>query len=568
MTHKFYCRLFMIVLCLALAVPASANWMGGFVLDHGAASYLGNSEQARVTFDFEVTNANGARFVVDGMLDGSVLPFRTWNGSPNYAMGTLSTHSNYITFNSGTVAVDQYRIAMFDPITTDILLEMYLPVEYFFGPNAVNNFQLNYTSPSWILNGDDLTIGFDYQTDEVAGARVSARPYTDGSLSVGYGASGLGLLPLGTGTGSQYFTFPNLDADVDEIRILMVTADQSTTLLEFFIPVDLHWGPHSISNITFDPPYPDCLAWDQPVTVEFDYATSDPGGCYIWTLGLDESHSTIINQAYAGSALEPVSGHIVRHYRMLPDNGEGEFRYAHFSMSDATNTNSLLQFDIPATYPYGPNAIQNVSYSPAAPAVLDHGTHVDVAFDYVTNEAAGVRVYSHPFSYDGIVPPYGVSGSILYTGSGSGTTFFTVTAGDYLVNNVRMKMNVADNSSLLMEHFFAGNFTYGGVGGVTPVPDTPVALGPVLQQNYPNPFNPQTTIKFELPAPAAMSLRVFDLSGRLVRVLLDGQMVADGPQEAIWDGRDDSGSRVASGTYFYRLEGGQLSETRSMVLVK
>ena len=90
----------------------------------------------------------------------------------------------------------------------------------------------------------------------------------------------------------------------------------------------------------------------------------------------------------------------------------------------------------------------------------------------------------------------------------------------------------------------------------------------VLWANYPNPFNPQTTIAFDLPDQAAVSLRVFDVSGRLVRVLLGGDIVAAGWREAVWNGRDDAGRQVASGTYFYRLEAGENAETRRMALIK
>ncbi len=568
MNHNYQHRVILLLLCLVLATPASANWMGAFELDHGATSYLGHSELARVVFDFEVTNANGARFVVDAYLNGAPVPGRIWGGSSTYPMGTLGTHGNFITFNSGTVEVDQYRVTMFDPVTADILLVMYLPVTYFFGPHAVNDIQLNYTSPSWIRNGDFLTADFSYQTNEAGGVRISARPYTDGALSAGYGASGIALSPVGMGTSSQSITFPSLEGDVDEIRIQMKTADLSTLLLEFFVPVDLHWGANSVTNITFDPPFPECLAWDQPVVVEFDYVTSDPGGCHVWAQGANAEQNIVGGQVYTGSPNEPTSGHLVREFRMLPDTGEGQFKFVRVLMNDSATTANLLEVFIPVDYPYGPNAIQNVKFSPAAPAVLDHDERVDITFDYVTNDPAGVRVYNHPYSYGGIVPPYAVSGSILYTGTGSATSYFTVLSGDHWVNNVRMFMTEPDAATFKMEYFVAGDFTYGGIGGLTPVPEIPAIAGPVLQQNYPNPFNPQTTIAFDLPRPVAVSLRVFDLSGHLVKVLLAGEALSEGPQEVTWDGRDSTGKRAASGTYFYRLESGKLSETRRMVLVK
>ena len=91
---------------------------------------------------------------------------------------------------------------------------------------------------------------------------------------------------------------------------------------------------------------------------------------------------------------------------------------------------------------------------------------------------------------------------------------------------------------------------------------------PTLEAAFPNPFNPRTTIAFEVLGQTATSLRVFDLQGRLVRTLLSDQTFPRGRHEAIWNGRDDTGRRVASGTYFYRLEAGDYSETKRVALVK
>ena len=89
-----------------------------------------------------------------------------------------------------------------------------------------------------------------------------------------------------------------------------------------------------------------------------------------------------------------------------------------------------------------------------------------------------------------------------------------------------------------------------------------------LHYNRPNPFNPRTIIQFDLPEPTVVSLGVYDISGRLVRVLLCGEAVVAGRHEAVWNGRNESGRTVAAGVYFYRLEGGSFSETRRMTLVK
>ena len=107
------------------------------------------------------------------------------------------------------------------------------------------------------------------------------------------------------------------------------------------------------------------------------------------------------------------------------------------------------------------------------------------------------------------------------------------------------------------------------VAGLDPDDSVPACRSKhVLRQNQPNPFNPSTVIRFDLPEPAVVSLRVFDVTGRLVRVLLGGETVSAGTSEAVWNGRDDSDHTVAAGIYFYHLEAPAYSETRRMALVK
>jgi hypothetical protein len=88
-----------------------------------------------------------------------------------------------------------------------------------------------------------------------------------------------------------------------------------------------------------------------------------------------------------------------------------------------------------------------------------------------------------------------------------------------------------------------------------------------LLRNYPNPFNPATQIHFVLDRSAQVSLRVFDVQGRAIRNLMDSYLAA-GPRVVGWDGRDDQGRALASGTYFLRLQGGGTYLTRTINLVK
>ena len=88
-----------------------------------------------------------------------------------------------------------------------------------------------------------------------------------------------------------------------------------------------------------------------------------------------------------------------------------------------------------------------------------------------------------------------------------------------------------------------------------------------IAQNAPNPFNPQTTIRYSLPTTVAVSLRIFDVQGRLVRTLVDAREAA-GDYAIQWDGKDDHGLAAGSGTYFYRLDAGGKTASDKMVLAR
>ncbi len=88
-----------------------------------------------------------------------------------------------------------------------------------------------------------------------------------------------------------------------------------------------------------------------------------------------------------------------------------------------------------------------------------------------------------------------------------------------------------------------------------------------LEQNSPNPFNPQTAIRFSLDSRQSVKLAVYDVNGRLVRMLENGVKEV-GTHSVTWDGRDNAGATVSSGVYFYRLEAGKFSQTKKMVMLK
>lgn len=90
---------------------------------------------------------------------------------------------------------------------------------------------------------------------------------------------------------------------------------------------------------------------------------------------------------------------------------------------------------------------------------------------------------------------------------------------------------------------------------------------PRLFANFPNPFNPETEIRYDLYAPAKVTLAVYNELGQRIRVLVQTPQNA-GNYWVNWDGKDDLGRVVASGVYFYRLQTGHDVQTRRMVMLK
>ncbi|MBN2413181.1 VWA domain-containing protein [candidate division KSB1 bacterium] len=96
--------------------------------------------------------------------------------------------------------------------------------------------------------------------------------------------------------------------------------------------------------------------------------------------------------------------------------------------------------------------------------------------------------------------------------------------------------------------------------------------GFILHQNYPNPFNPVTTISFSLPENGYVLIKIYDITGRLVKVLIANQL-SGGVHQFAWDGSDSNGQPVAAGIYIYQVEftnmkGETFIRTKKMSLVK
>jgi len=122
-------------------------------------------------------------------------------------------------------------------------------------------------------------------------------------------------------------------------------------------------------------------------------------------------------------------------------------------------------------------------------------------------------------------------------------------------------------------YFCRPHETFGMTGTivVTAASGVPANVAPAVAEllpNWPNPFNPRTLIRFSLPEPSTVTLRIHDLRGRQVRLLADGEAVTAGRHGIAWDGRDDTGRASPAGVYLAVLNAGGVRLSRPVALVK
>lgn len=198
------------------------------------------NENRQMTFNYATTESGGVRIFPRPWTNGALTPNYAASGSPLYN-GSGNASSTF-TISSTNQRVDHVRFNVVNANQTETLLEMWMPVEYTFGNFLVENIQLCPAAPARLELGERVNIHWAYYNDEGQETRVFVRPFSNGALSPGYGASGSGLLPVGTGSISSFFTINSGDVEVDQLRFQVTNADQSAILAEYFVPVSYIFG--------------------------------------------------------------------------------------------------------------------------------------------------------------------------------------------------------------------------------------------------------------------------------------------------------------------------------------
>ena len=124
------------------------------------------------------------------------------------------------------------------------------------------------------------------------------------------------------------------------------------------------------------------------------------------------------------------------------------------------------------------------------------------------------------------------------------------------------------------EYYCVYHRSLGMIGTITVEPATYVKSGNSepysysLEQNYPNPFNPSTTIKYSIPRQSFVTLKIYNILGREVATLVDGEKPAGNYEVEFNTEQTTNNIQLASGVYFYQLKAGDYLSTKKMILLK
>lgn len=204
----------------------------------------------------------------------------------------------------------------------------------------------------------------------------------------------------------------------------------------------------------------------------------------------------------------------------------------HFLFTDTTVARNNIFYDVTSAIPIFSSSSQGIAKVSCSDIYTELGTP---GFGDVVD--AGGNIFSNPF-------------------------FCDAANGNFMLSAFSDCMPGNNSCSVVM-----GTYPQGCEEPVGVDSDKPTVQSLRLMQNYPNPFNPRTTITYSLPETGTVLLSIYDVQGRLIAILVNGQKAAGEHQES-WNGRDRNGITISSGIYFLKLEFRGQTQTRKMVMLK
>lgn len=496
--------------CLSCFVLTAQNDVCQIDLPSTRVAAYANGEQVQFSFEYSISEPGGVRIFARPFTNGSLTPGYGASGSPLYSGD--GTGNAFFTINGGEVLVDEIRFMLTNADQTATLREFYIPVSYYFGENGVNNFSFSQDQKIGSkLLGEQVNISFNYNISHPGGTRIFVRPFTDGNLTPGYGASGS---PVFTGTGSHTVNFSinaGINVRVDSLRVAIVNEDQTETLSTFFIPVNWYWSTVKITN--FSILQDNYAANGENRTIQYNYATTEAAGVRIFPRPYTNNDLTP-DYGACGSGLYTGTGSSDCNFTI--NGGNRRVDHIRFLATNDNQSQVLLEILQPTDLFFGNLLIENLVTCPPSPARLLHGEPVNGYFDYTNDEGESGRFFFRPATNGSLTPGYGASGSPSYpVGSGSGDGFFTINSGDVVVDQIHFLLTNNSQSENWGTFHFNVHYQY-GQGMVSGTNEAGVLPEHLSWQMAPNPASNQTTLRISSEQQEDVTVVIMDMYGRTV----------------------------------------------------
>jgi uncharacterized delta-60 repeat protein len=421
-----------------------------------------------------------------------------------------------------------------------------------YSPDGEVLWEQRYSSPGGNNQPNDMALDASGNTYVAGASWVPAQEDFD-LLLLKYDSDGdlLWDRTLDNGDG-QLDTGYSLAIDPDGNAIVAGFTEPNAYLVKYSPTGDLLWQDEHVGFSTND-------EWrhvetDKDGNIYVLGEISPPGESnHIWTTKYDPDGNILWEQTYTGTADQSCyAGGL----ELMPDGGV---------------VISGLSWDLPSD-----NNIVTIRYAPDGTKLwqrLENTGYVaasgqDVAVD--ADDNIYVTGYGYNYSYweDIITLGYSPDGDLLWTQIYIGQDYESQSDYPHAIEvDEAANVFVAANSWGENGNDFT-TLRYSPVtSAVDPEVTSDVGARLVVHEPWPNPFNPSTTIAYEMPVAGKVQVAIFNTSGRLVRILLDGQREA-GFHSLRFDGRDDTGRRLASGIYLVRVAAKGFSAMQKLVLMK
>lgn len=547
--------LWAILLCTALFSQSEICDIN--LLNGTRIAAFANGESVELSFDYATDQDGGVRIFARPFTNGSLTSAYAASGSPLFTGSGMGT-ANF-TITSGEVTVDEIRFQILNADQSELLKEFWIPVQYHFGDVGVHDFTFSTDqSLGSFLIGEQVDIGFEYDASSIGeGVRIFIRPFTDGSLTPGYGASGS---PIFTGTGTQVVNFrinSGTNVRVDSLRITIANPDQSTTLQTFFIPVNWYWSTVKITD--FDYGANNFFANGDDFNISYNYETTEASGVRIFPRPISNSNLT---PGYGACGSSAYTGSGTTSCNFTINEGNQRVDHIRFRAVNPDQTTTLLELFLPVDLYFGSFRVASLRTCPPSPARLAVDEHINFHYELTNEESSAARAFTRPFTEGSRSSGYAASGSPAYpVGTTEASEFYTLRVPGH-VDQSRLSITNGDQSQDWAAFFYAVDYNFGSsaVTSTKPSLEAPQFLSWKLA---PNPVREKAIFSISILQSHQLQIRLVDYHGRIIRNLTQRATVAGDQLNFDLDVRAWG---LSSGIYFLQVQSENYSVVEPLIV--